>query len=181
MPVSFRALPRKLVARDPDEAHRTATPLELLFDLVIVIAIAAIARGFEDALTHRPIHIAVMHYLMAFFIVWWPWILFARFASSFDNDDVTHRIGVVALMFGAMFVAVDLPEFFRTDGLAVSFIGFVIMRLALVALWLRVATEMPLFRRTAHRYALGQFTMLMIWASVVFGTAGRRLSFTRCS
>lgn len=33
--------PLKLFApRDPEEAHRAATPLELLFDLIFVVAIA---------------------------------------------------------------------------------------------------------------------------------------------
>ena len=29
---------RRFTGRDPDEPHRTATPLELLFDLTIVVA-----------------------------------------------------------------------------------------------------------------------------------------------
>jgi low temperature requirement protein LtrA len=36
---------RAMSARSPHEAHRTATPLELLFDLVFVVAIAQVAGG----------------------------------------------------------------------------------------------------------------------------------------
>ena len=32
--------------RSPDEAHRASTPLELLFDLVFVVAVAQAASGF---------------------------------------------------------------------------------------------------------------------------------------
>ena len=36
---------RPMIARSLEEDHRAATPLELLFDLVSVIAIAAAATG----------------------------------------------------------------------------------------------------------------------------------------
>ena len=42
VPVPLR---RPLVARDTAEHHRAATPLELLFDLVFVVAIASNAAG----------------------------------------------------------------------------------------------------------------------------------------
>ncbi|MCB1410111.1 MAG: low temperature requirement protein A, partial [Rhodobacteraceae bacterium] len=41
---------RPVVPRDPDETHRAATPLELFFDLVIVIAIAAVTAAFHHAI-----------------------------------------------------------------------------------------------------------------------------------
>ena len=37
-------------ARSPHEPHRTATPLELLFDLVFVVAISEAAQGLHHAL-----------------------------------------------------------------------------------------------------------------------------------
>ena len=39
---------RRFTGRDPDEEHRTATPLELLFDLTIVVAFSTAA----DELAH---------------------------------------------------------------------------------------------------------------------------------
>ena len=39
---------RRMAGRDPDEQHRVATPLELLFDLTFVIAFGAAA----DELAH---------------------------------------------------------------------------------------------------------------------------------
>jgi len=36
------------VLRDPTEAHRKSTWLELLFDLCFVVAVAALARGLHD-------------------------------------------------------------------------------------------------------------------------------------
>jgi hypothetical protein len=36
--------------REPDEAHRASTPLELFFDLVIVVAIAVAASSLHHAI-----------------------------------------------------------------------------------------------------------------------------------
>ena len=39
-PVGLHHHLRRMVGRDPHEAHRAATPLELLFDLAFVVAFA---------------------------------------------------------------------------------------------------------------------------------------------
>ncbi|MEU1167315.1 low temperature requirement protein A, partial [Streptomyces sp. NPDC005921] len=41
-----------MVRRDPGEAHRAATPLELLFDLCFVVAVAQAG----DRLVHAVVH-----------------------------------------------------------------------------------------------------------------------------
>ena len=43
--------PRKALARDAHEAHRAATPLELLFDLVFVVAIAQAAASLHHSIS----------------------------------------------------------------------------------------------------------------------------------
>ena len=40
-----------LKARDPEEAHRVSTQLELLFDLISVIAISAVTDGLHHAIS----------------------------------------------------------------------------------------------------------------------------------
>ena len=35
----------RMTGRDPNEAHRAATPLELLFDLTFVVAFSQISRA----------------------------------------------------------------------------------------------------------------------------------------
>jgi low temperature requirement protein LtrA len=39
-----------MIARSPTEPHRAATPLELLFDLVFVVAIAQAAEGLHHSI-----------------------------------------------------------------------------------------------------------------------------------
>ena len=46
---------RPMTARNTDQAHRVSTPLELLFDLVTVIAIASAAAGLHHAIAAGPV------------------------------------------------------------------------------------------------------------------------------
>jgi len=47
----MNALRSRVVARDIDEAHRKTTPLELLFDLTFVVAVASVVRQLTHART----------------------------------------------------------------------------------------------------------------------------------
>ncbi|MGE3172693.1 MAG: low temperature requirement protein A [Planctomycetota bacterium] len=161
---------RAMRARDRDEHHRAATPLELFFDLVVVVAIAAAAHGLRHEVAHGHAAQGIVLFLMAFFAVWWPWNLFTWFGSAFDNDDAGYRVNVMALMFGAMCVAAAVPGFFAERTLGWVWGGYVIMRTASVVLWLRAGRANPGFRRTAARYAVGQVIVQTLWALLVFGT-----------
>lgn len=80
-------------ARDHHEVHRVATTLELYFDLVFVIAIAATASGLHHALAAHHFSEGLIHFATSFFCVWWAWMNFTWFASAYDNDDfyLSHR------------------------------------------------------------------------------------------
>ena len=159
---------RPLLVRSRDDAHRPATELELLFDLVFVIAIAAAAHGLQHAIEAGHVLDGLVKFGMAFFMVWWPWSLFTFFASSFDNDDAAYRVNVIVLMFGAMFVAAAVPGFFKEHNLPAIFVGYVIMRLAFAVLWLRAGRANPTFKITALRYSAGQILLQFLWAAVIF-------------
>jgi low temperature requirement protein LtrA len=66
---------RRMRPRDPSEPHRVATPLELLFDLTFVVAVAEVARQLAHAIVESHLeHVA--GYLMVFFAIWWAWMNF---------------------------------------------------------------------------------------------------------
>jgi low temperature requirement protein LtrA len=70
-----------MAARSPHEAHRVATPLELFFDLVFVVAIAQAAGGLHHAIAEGHVGDGIVGYLMVFFAIWWAWMNFTWFAS----------------------------------------------------------------------------------------------------
>lgn len=58
---------KPLSPRDPHEKHRVATSLELLFDLIFVVAIAAAGQQLHHALVENHILHGLELYLMVFF------------------------------------------------------------------------------------------------------------------
>jgi low temperature requirement protein LtrA len=46
---------RRMSGRDPHERHRAATPLELLFDLMFVVAFGAAGNELDHALGYEAI------------------------------------------------------------------------------------------------------------------------------
>lgn len=159
---------RPLHARDSNEGHRAATPLELFFDLVVVIAFAAIAKEFHHAIAEGHIALGITHFIMAFLLVWWPWNAFTWFASAYDNDDPAYRITVMAMMAGSMIIAASLPQFFGEYNFVYTFIGYAIMRLAFAVMWFRVGLHNPKMRPMARRFVIGQVLVQCYWAIVVF-------------
>ena len=65
---------RRMRPRPADEPHRTATPLELLFDLCFVVAVALAGGNLHHALVEHHIGDGVLHYAMVFFAIWWAWM-----------------------------------------------------------------------------------------------------------
>ena len=89
-------------ARSPHEPHRTATPPELLFDLVFVVAISEAAQGLHHALGSGHVTDGLLGYLTVFFAIWWAWMNFTWFASAYDCDDLPYRLATLVQIAGAL-------------------------------------------------------------------------------
>ncbi|HEX9697963.1 MAG TPA: low temperature requirement protein A [Acidobacteriota bacterium] len=162
------SLIKPMVARSPDQAHRTATPLELFFDLVFVVAIAQAAGRFHHAIADDHAAQGLLSYGMVFFAIWWAWMNFTWFASAYDNDDVAYRLLVFVQLSGALVLAAGVSRSFDTLDFTVPTLGYVVMRAAMVSQWLRAGRGDPPRRRTAHRYALGIGICQAGWVGLLF-------------
>ena len=153
-----------MTARSPHEPHRASTPLELLFDLVFVVAVSQAAGGLHHAVSEGHAAAGLASFLMVFFAIWWAWMNFTWFASAYDCDDVPYRLAVFVQITGALILAAGVPTMFesQTPNLA-TIVGYVVMRLAMVAQWLRAAASDPGRRVTARRYALGITLLQLAW------------------
>jgi Predicted membrane protein len=144
--------------RSPQEHHRAATPLELLVDLAFVAAIGIAASQFAHVLAEGHVAAALGAFSFAMFAIIWAWINFSWFASAFDTDDWFYRLTTMIQMAGVLILALGLAPVFHSldtghgidNGVPVA--GYVVMRVALVVQWLRVAVQAPRFRRTALAY-----------------------------
>jgi low temperature requirement protein LtrA len=152
-----------MAPRDPAEGHRAASPLELLFDLVFVVAVGFAASNLHEIETEGHVSSAVIAYAFVFFAIWWAWINFTWFATSFDTDDWLYRVMTVVQMAGVLVLAAGVHAVMVDGSTLIVVIGYVVMRLALVGQWLRVAASSPEFRRTALRYAAGIVVVQVLW------------------
>lgn len=158
---------RPLHARDPQESHRTASVLELFTDLCLVVAIAQAAASLHHQISHDHAVDGAVHFAMAFFAIFWAWLNFAWFASAYDNDDVAYRLLALLQITGSLVLAAGIPRMFDDD-FTLGVTGYIIMRIALVALWSRAARNDPPRRATALRYAGGIVLVQCCWVVFLF-------------
>ncbi len=159
----------RMTARSPHETHRTATPLELFFDLVFVVAIAQASSGLHHAVAEGHALEGLFGYLMVFFAIWWAWMNFTWFASAYDCDDVPYRLAVFVQIAGALIMAAGVPAMFETRTPNIATVsGYVVMRMAMVTQWLRAAASDPAHRSTALRYAAGITVLQLAWVGMLW-------------
>ncbi|MCS0600039.1 low temperature requirement protein A [Streptomyces sp. LP11] len=161
--------------RDPGEPHRTATSLELLSDLCFVIAVSQASGGLATAVTGGHYATGCLRFLLVFFTIWWAWMNFTWFASAYDPDDVPYRLTVLVQITGSLVLAAGVGRAFRDGDLRLITLGYVVLRTALTALWIRAARSDQARRRTALRFALGVTLCQFGWVTLLFLPAAAHL------
>ena len=149
---------RAMTGRDPHLVGGDATSLELFYDLVFVVAFSFTGTAAAHQIAEGHFRNALIGFLLCTFAAIWAWINFAWFASAFDTDDWFFRIVTLVQMIGVALIALGVPEVFHSLDEAhlenrVMILGYIIMRVGMVAQWLRVAVQSPRYRRAALIYA----------------------------
>jgi low temperature requirement protein LtrA len=175
-------LTTRMTARDTREEHRASSPLELLFDLTFVVAIALVAAQLAHGIEGGHVLEELGPYLMVFFAIWWAWMNFTWFASAYDTDDVPYRVLVLLQMAGVLVLAAGVPSAFDDQDFTAVTVGYLIMRVGLVALWIRAGVQHPAGRATAFRYAAGITVVQAMWVTrLAFGDAAPCWLFLVCA
>jgi low temperature requirement protein LtrA len=139
----------RMGGRDPGESHRTATPLELLFDLTFVVAFGIAADELAHFLAEDHVKAGLVGFGFSTFAITWAWINFSWFASAYDTDDWLYRLTTMLQMVGVTVLALGLPDVFEsideggTIDNRVMVAGYVVMRVAMVFQWARAARHDP--------------------------------------
>jgi low temperature requirement protein LtrA len=152
-----------MVGRPTDEEHRSATVLELFFDLCFVVAVAQAASALHHEVADDHVGDGVVGYATVFFAIWWAWMNFTWFASAYDTDDVAYRLTTLVQIAGALILAAGVPDAMDGSDFAVITVGYVVMRLAMVTQWLRAAAADPPHRRSSLRFAAGITLVQLGW------------------
>jgi low temperature requirement protein LtrA len=165
---------RRMTGRDPQEGHRAATPLELLFDLTLVVAFAQAGNEMSHLVAEGHVSAAILAFAFISFAVIWAWINFSWFASAFDTDDWFYRVTTMVQMVGVIVLALGIPAVFHsidhgeTIDNTVVVAGYVVMRVAMLAQWIRVAVQDPAHRPVALAYAVSLGVAQVGWVAAIF-------------
>jgi low temperature requirement protein LtrA len=161
-----------MTGRDPEEPHRTASPLELLFDLTFVVAVGTASANFADAFVEGHEGTALIAALLSMFAISLAWINYSWFASAFSTDDWLDRLLTMLQMIGVVVFALGIPPMFRSVVADDRFefrllvFGYVVMRVAMVLQWWRASRQSADFRRVARINIVGLVVAQAGWIAV---------------
>src|SRR5687767_7734719 len=98
------------VVRWAEEPHRTATSLELFYDLCFVVAVAQLSSELHHLIVERRFADGVIGFAATFFGIWWAWVTYVWFASGHDSDDVPFRLLTLVQMAGVLVLAAGVHD-----------------------------------------------------------------------
>ena len=174
---------RRMSGRDPHEPHRVATPLELLFDLTFVVAFGVAASEFAHMLAEDHVGAGLAGFMFSTFAVCWAWINFSWFASAYDTDDWVYRLMTMLQMVGVIILALGIPPVYASieQGVHVDnrlmVAGYVVMRIAVVAQWIRAARQDPDRRTACLTYAVTITVAQIGWIGIIIARTSVPMTF----
>ncbi|MGV0993103.1 MAG: low temperature requirement protein A [Mycobacterium sp.] len=174
---------RRMSGRDPHEANRVATPLELLFDLTFVIAFGSAASELAHALAGGHIAAGLASFIFVTFAVCWAWVNFSWFASGYDTDDWVYQLMTMLQMVGVIILALGIPPVYASiergvhvdNRLMVA--GYIVMRIAMVAQWIRAAKQDPDRRTMCLTYAVTITVAQIGWIGIAIAETSVPMTF----
>ena len=152
-----------MVARDPNEPHRAASSLELLFDLVFVVAVSQASGALLHLWEEQHFVASLAAYAMVFFAILQAWTNFTWFASAYDTDDWLYRLTTFVQMAGALTIAAGAQRAMLEGDWRAIVVGYVIMRIAMASQWARAAITDREYRGTCLRYMAGIVVVQFLW------------------
>jgi low temperature requirement protein LtrA len=158
--------------RPPDlnrQSDRSATRLELFFDLAFIFFVA---RCGEVLAADQSWHGALL-FAGLLTAGWWGWTSTTLYANRFDTDDAVFRLLTLTAMAGVVAMAASVDQISGPAG-RWFVLGYVLIRVALIAGYLRAWRHVPQARSTARLYLIGHTLGAGLWlASLAVATPGR--------
>ncbi|MEZ5426921.1 MAG: low temperature requirement protein A [Pyrinomonadaceae bacterium] len=136
---------------EPTEGERHASWLELFFDLVYVLAVSQIAHMLSE---HSDLG-GMLKYIALFVPVWWSWVGYTFYADRFETEEIAYRVMMFAGMLAIIALSLTLSESFTLAGDRAFIVSYVLVRVALVVLYVRSAYYVPLARSFSGQFIFG--------------------------
>ncbi len=138
---------------------RSASRLELFFDLAFVLVVAELALDFRSDVTwHGELVFAGL-----FTVVWWSWVSSTLYANRFDHDDVLYRLYKLGSMAAVVGMAAAATE--ATGKYFGIFVGCqLVLRAMLLLQYHRAYRHVAGARPIARLYLAGAAAGALLWA-----------------
>jgi low temperature requirement protein LtrA len=144
--------------RTLEESERTATWLELFYDLAFVAAVAMMGTR----LVHDVTWASIASYLAYFALVWWLWASHTFYADRYDTDDLIYRFLAGAQMVGVALIAVSV-SLGEAGSTMVFALGYTAVRLILLVLYARAYRHVVETRELVRGYLIGFGSASALW------------------
>lgn len=145
---------------------RTASRLELFFDLAYVLVVAQLASAFVEDLSWHGAGV----FGGLFTAIWLSWVGFTLYANRFDTDDLVFRVIKLAATLAIAGCAASATEATGSLGWAFA-VSFLAARLLLVVLYARAWRSVVPARGTISVYLAAATLSAALWA-VSIGVTG---------
>lgn len=157
----------RLPPRDRDEANRSSTSFELMFDLATATAVAVCSLVLVQDIKANHVDQGIARFACNFFMTWLAWANYTWFASGYDNKSTAFRAVSMFIMFGSLTLAGGIQSSMADRHQWLVMIGFSIMRLGMIVLWIGAAIGDRRVRPTAVRYIVGIAAMQIYWNTLI--------------
>jgi len=152
------SLPPPVLWRPTRGDARRVTWIELFFDLVFVAVVAQVGAPLGQH--YAPDGVA--RYAFLLFVTWWAWHGYAIYTTRFDARDGIQRATTLLQMVAVIFMAANAEDDLASESSAGFAAAYALMRLILVAEYLRAST-LAAARQLAREYAAGYGLAAGLW------------------
>lgn len=141
------------------EHHRTATWLELFYDLVFVVAVAGLGKrlladhGWQGGLA----------FIGLFVPVWWAWAGYTFYADRYDTDDLGQRLLAIVQIMAVAFMAASISGD-EADSTFAFALAYIAARTVLVFMYVRARRHVHETRELVTGYIYGHSIAVGVWA-----------------
>lgn len=155
--------PPKLRREECEEGERSATWLELFFDLIFVVAIAQLAHNFKSDFSL----LGLVKLAVLFVPVWWCWVGATFYGTRFDNDGLVDRLITLLQMAIVATMAANIHH--GLDSRSVAFaLSYVAFRGVLICQYLHAGYHILPARGLTSWFIAGFSGSLIFWLASVF-------------
>jgi low temperature requirement protein LtrA len=140
-----------------EEGERSATWLELFYDLVFVVAVAALGHR----LLVDPSWKGGLAYIGFFIPLWWAWVGYTFYADRYDTDDLGQRNLAAAQIMAVAFMAASVGG--ETDSTFAFALAFIAARSILIIMYIRARRHVPETRELVTGYIKGHSIAIGVW------------------